>query len=148
MFFSAEHLLNSISIIHYSNFCPITNDPIENFFLLANSHLFSLFPYSYWLGWYGKLVNFISTFAWNYMDVFVMIISIGLSSKFQQLNDNLMKYKNEVRKSHPHPHPHTLTHTRNIHLIIFGVFFFFLLGNAIRVLVPKTYTISQLVWFM
>ncbi|XP_046808424.1 gustatory receptor for sugar taste 64f-like [Lucilia cuprina] len=91
----AEHLLSCISVIHYSNFCPITNDPIENFFRLSNEHIFKIFPYSNWWGWYGKISNFISTFTWNYMDIFVMIISIGLASKFQQLNENLMQYKNK-----------------------------------------------------
>ncbi|KAI8118769.1 Gustatory receptor for sugar taste 64f [Lucilia cuprina] len=90
-----EHLLSCISVIHYSNFCPITNDPIENFFRLSNEHIFKIFPYSNWWGWYGKISNFISTFTWNYMDIFVMIISIGLASKFQQLNENLMQYKNK-----------------------------------------------------
>lgn len=94
--FSVEHLLSLISIIHYSNFCPITDDPIENFFRLANEQIFKVFSYSYWWGWYGKLTNFISTFIWNYMDVFVMIISIGLAAKFEQLNENLMQYKNKV----------------------------------------------------
>lgn len=32
------------------------------------------------------------------MDVFVMIISIGLAAKFEQLNANLMQYKNMVKK--------------------------------------------------
>ncbi|KAM7355981.1 gustatory receptor 64f isoform 3-T3 [Cochliomyia hominivorax] len=90
-----EHLLNCISVIHYSNFCPITDDPIENFFRLSNEHIFKVFHYSSWWGWFGKISNFISTFTWNYMDIFVMIMSIGLAAKFQQLNENLIQFKNK-----------------------------------------------------
>lgn len=52
----------------------------------------------YWplLAMWGKLQNVYSTFIWNYMDVFVMIVSIGLASNFRKLNDNLLKFKGLV----------------------------------------------------
>ncbi|XP_037940356.1 gustatory receptor 5a for trehalose-like [Teleopsis dalmanni] len=90
-----EHLLSTISVIHYSNFCPITTDkdPIKNFFLYFNDHIFFIFSYSHWLAFFGKFINVLLTFSWNYMDVFVMVISIGLASKFKQINDNLLNFK-------------------------------------------------------
>ncbi|XP_067643398.1 gustatory receptor for sugar taste 64f [Eurosta solidaginis] len=88
-----EHLLNIISNIHYSNYCPQTNDPIKDYFLLTNDHLFTVFPYSIYLAIWGKVQNIVCTFIGSYMDVFVMIVSLGLASKFQQLNDNLFKFK-------------------------------------------------------
>lgn len=33
--------------------------------------------------------NFAFTFAWNFMDVFIMAISIGISTRFQQINRRL-----------------------------------------------------------
>ncbi|XP_012159837.1 gustatory receptor for sugar taste 64f [Ceratitis capitata] len=89
----AEHLLNITSHIIYSNSCPQTNDRIRDFFILTNQHLFELFPYSIYLALWGKTQNILCTFIWNYMDVFVMIVSIGLAAKFKQLNDNLYKFK-------------------------------------------------------
>ncbi|XP_028895609.2 gustatory receptor for sugar taste 64f [Zeugodacus cucurbitae] len=88
-----EHLLNILSNIHYANYCPQTEDPIENFFIITNQHLFMIFPYSVPLAIWGKVQNILCTFIWNYMDVFVMIVSIGLAAKFRQLNDNLFKFK-------------------------------------------------------
>ncbi|XP_053955486.1 gustatory receptor for sugar taste 64f-like [Anastrepha ludens] len=88
-----EHLMNIISNIHYSNYCSQTNDPIEDFFLLTNQQLFLVFPYTIYLGIYGKIENILCTFIWNYMDCFVMLISLGLAAKFKQLNDNLFKFK-------------------------------------------------------
>lgn len=35
---------------------------------------------------------------WTYMDVFVMAASVGLSTRFKQINDNLMQHKGEVTK--------------------------------------------------
>lgn len=76
-------------------------DPISNFFYAANGVVFYTFKFSIWLAWLGKLQNILSTFVWNYMDVFVMIISIGLSSKFKQLNANLEKFKGMVSNWKP-----------------------------------------------
>lgn len=64
--------------------------------MIASNELFYVFAYSHWLAWLAKFLNILSTFIWNYMDVFVMIVSIGLSSKFRQLNDNLLKFKGMV----------------------------------------------------
>ncbi|KAM8709834.1 hypothetical protein ACLKA7_016611 [Drosophila subpalustris] len=89
----SEHVLSMISAINYSAFCNTTADPIKNFFLLTNDEIFYVLDYSPFLAAWGKLQNVYSTFIWNYMDVFVMIVSIGLASKFRQLNDNLLKFK-------------------------------------------------------
>lgn len=88
-----------ISAINYSAFCNETDDPIRNFFLLTNDEIFYVLDYSPILAMWGKLQNFYSTFIWNYMDIFVMIVSIGLASKFRQLNDNLLTFKGMVRET-------------------------------------------------
>lgn len=95
---AAEHLLSMVSAINYSIFCNETADPIQNFFLLTNDEIFYVFDYSPILAMWGKLQNFYSTFIWNYMDIFVMVVSIGLASKFRQLNDNLLTFKGMVRE--------------------------------------------------
>ncbi|XP_073836402.1 gustatory receptor for sugar taste 64f-like isoform X1 [Musca autumnalis] len=91
----AEHLLSVTQAIYYAARCGTTSDPVKNFLLITNEHLFYIFPYSYLLGWFGRLLIIISTFIWNYMAVFVMLISIGLTCLFKQINDNLEKFKNK-----------------------------------------------------
>ncbi|XP_030373432.1 gustatory receptor for sugar taste 64f [Scaptodrosophila lebanonensis] len=89
----AEHLLSMISAISYSNYCHRTDDPIRNFLTTINDEIFYVFNYSVPLAMWGKIQNVYSTFIWNYMDIFVMIISVGLAANFRQLNDNLLKFK-------------------------------------------------------
>lgn len=62
--------------------------------------MFRVFPYSGWLGSLFKFVNIVMTFAWSYTDLFVIIISIGLTNKFEQLNDRLRKVKGRRGISH------------------------------------------------
>lgn len=94
---SAEHLFSMISILYYVNNCPARKGhPIESFFISSLSELFAIFEYSAFLAFVGKLVNVLATFAWNFMDLFVMIVAAGISSTFKQLNDDLFKYKGMV----------------------------------------------------
>lgn len=51
-----------------------------------------------WIAIVGKVTNVIATFCWNFMDLFVMIISIGLSSRFKQINKDLQRIKGQVNK--------------------------------------------------
>lgn len=44
--------------------------------------------------WGAVLIEYISittTFVWNYSDVFILLISIGLSTQFELFNDELME---------------------------------------------------------
>ncbi|ALC44534.1 Gr64c, partial [Drosophila busckii] len=89
----AEHLLSMISAINYSFYCNATDDPVRNFFMLTNDHIFYVFNYAAPLAIWAKLQNVYATFIWNYMNIFVMVVSVGLASIFRQLNENLRIFK-------------------------------------------------------
>nr|QKN21301.1 gustatory receptor [Bactrocera dorsalis] len=91
-----EHLLSTISAIHFANYCPSRVDPIESYFMTVVSQIFFVFDYSTWLAWFGKILNVLMTFGWSYMDVFLMIIAIGLSSLFEQVQRSLERVKGQV----------------------------------------------------
>lgn len=54
-----------------------------------------MFNYNPIIAWIGKAQNVLLTFAWNFVDVFLMIMGVGLSSKFKQVNDHLHRHKHE-----------------------------------------------------
>ncbi|XP_070494032.1 gustatory receptor for sugar taste 64a-like [Chironomus tepperi] len=41
-------------------------------------------------------MNMTFTFGWNYMELFVMLISIGLSTRFQQINQRIQKFSGKI----------------------------------------------------
>lgn len=94
--FSVEHVLNLVSILYYGKICLNQKEPIKELFRANLSQLFTFLSYSNWLAVLGKMVNIVATFAWNYMDLFVMMISLGLSSRFKQINEDLQRVKGEV----------------------------------------------------
>lgn len=95
-FFIVEHILNMISIWYYSANCLNQSEPAKELLKANLSQLFQFVEFSYWSAFIGKIVNISATFAWNYMDLFVMVISLGFSSRFKQINDDLHRIKGEV----------------------------------------------------
>ncbi|CAD7003830.1 unnamed protein product [Ceratitis capitata] len=93
-----EHLLSVVSGIHFAIHCSPNSDPIKSFFIAVSPHTFLIFNYSTWLAWCGKLLNVLNTFGWSYMDVFLMIIGLGLSSLFGQVQNSLNRVKGKVVK--------------------------------------------------
>lgn len=72
-------------------------EPFEDYFRMELNQLFVYFEYSPYLAFFGKTLNILSTFMWTFMDLFVMVISIGLSTQFKKINRHLMKHKGQVR---------------------------------------------------
>lgn len=94
---AAEHLLSIISLAFYSVMCTkVKTDPFEDYFKIDLNEMFAYLEYSPLLAISGKTINILSTFLWTYMDLFIMVISVGLSTQFRKINRHLMKYKGQV----------------------------------------------------
>lgn len=94
---SVEHLLSIVSLVFSTNNCPAISDPIEAFFLSHLSQIFTWTDYTPSKAFFGKVFNIMASFLWNYMDLFVILTSVGLASRFKQINDHLLIYKGQVR---------------------------------------------------
>lgn len=49
-----------------------------------------------WNSCCGKIVSIISTVMWNYIDIFIMVIGIGLSMHFKLFNNKLERIREKV----------------------------------------------------
>lgn len=90
-------MLSIISGAYYSHLCdPNQATPIENYFSKELEPLFWFLPFRPETAILGKFVNICTTFMWSYMDLFVMLIGVGLSSRFRQINESLLLKKGQV----------------------------------------------------
>lgn len=96
LFEKVEHLLNVVSAVYYAVECSNNKNGVEKFFKVQLSQLFLLTPYAHWKAFIGKVIGIIATFIWNFMDLFVIIMSVGLSTRFKQINNDLIGFKGEV----------------------------------------------------
>lgn len=91
-----EHMLSIVAAVYYTPNCPNIKDPLKMFFKSNFLYVFYYFEYSEIRGFVVKFINVISTFVWSYIDLFVIIVSIGLSHTFRRINNHLMTHKREV----------------------------------------------------
>lgn len=92
-----EHILSLMTNVHYVRTCRPNEDQISEFFISQLYEIFRVTPYATWKGFLGKFTNIVATFVWNYLNCFVVMVSLGISSRFRQLNREIDRFKGEVR---------------------------------------------------
>lgn len=94
---SVEHLIADGSVLHFVLKCHKEQDPMTE---LAKHNVPHLITYAehvpLWLAICINFINISSTFVWNFLDIFIMIISKGLSTHFKLLNHELQQASFEV----------------------------------------------------
>lgn len=70
---------------------------LEGYFRQAWPQLYFVATYDGgWKAFFMELINYYCNFLWSFMDIFIIAISICLSTRFRQLNDHLEKFKGMV----------------------------------------------------
>ncbi|XP_053986400.1 gustatory receptor for sugar taste 64f-like [Hylaeus volcanicus] len=65
------------------------SDIIGIYFQSQFPQVFSKISYSLWKGIVVDIINILCTFSWNFVDLFLILISIALTDQFRQLNTRL-----------------------------------------------------------
>lgn len=90
-----EHFATIMSSYHFVLKCGKGNDVLADFYKGRLIQLFSITEYALWKALIGECIYFMGAFVWNYMNVFIIMISLGLSSRFKQINDELKRVKRQ-----------------------------------------------------
>lgn len=72
----------------------------STFYYLATTHLaqvYKEFPVKITTVIWAEYMNISLTFAWNFIDLFIIIVSIGIISKFEKINERLEYFRERVR---------------------------------------------------
>lgn len=62
---------------------------LNNYMRRERPHLLDVLPYRWWIFPIFQWTITLLAFSWNYVDFFIIIISLGLTTRFNQLNDRL-----------------------------------------------------------
>lgn len=71
------------------------------FYYLATTHLgliYAELPAKWPTVVWGEYMNVSFTFGWNFIDLFIIIVSMGVASKFKRINERLEYFRERVRK--------------------------------------------------
>lgn len=91
-----EHILSTATQVYMANTCPNVDDKWKAVFRQQCIQLFVFTPYTLPKGVWARYVLSVGTFSWNYMDCFVILVSVGLSQQFKMLNQELRMLKGQV----------------------------------------------------
>lgn len=91
-----EHLLSVTKGISFSRNCSKIANGVEAFYRKSAPQIFNHIEFNTARACVCSFFLITSTFLWNYMDVFIIVISLGLSSKFRQMNQILFEQKRKV----------------------------------------------------
>ncbi|XP_046825826.1 gustatory receptor 5a for trehalose-like isoform X2 [Vespa crabro] len=87
-----EHSLSILKGSFYAMTCAkyrSDSDVIAEYFESQYTQVFSQMSYSLWKAILVEIVNLLSTFSWNFVDLFLILVSMALADQFQQLNSRL-----------------------------------------------------------
>ncbi|XP_050518353.1 gustatory receptor 5a for trehalose-like [Diabrotica virgifera virgifera] len=95
---TVEHYLVTAAVLKSSFAASASiSEGIRYYFQSSYSAAFSLVKYNFWLGCLLEFINVQTTFLWNYIDVFIMLIGEALKFRLQQLNQRIRIYsKTEI----------------------------------------------------
>lgn len=92
---SCEHILAIMSHINYVRTCKPNANQLSAFFI--SNEIFRVTSYALWKGILDKFTNIVATIVWNYLNFFIVMVSLGISSRFRQLNREMDRVKGKVR---------------------------------------------------
>jgi gustatory receptor len=96
MFYLTEHLMFIAMQLEYNyhqlTTCNVTDVPfLQNYMRRLRPHLLDVLPYHWWIFPPFQWTITLMAFCWNYVDYFIVIISLGISTRFNQLNERLLQ---------------------------------------------------------
>lgn len=90
-----EHVLSIIKGYVFSQNCSKINNPLIAYYRKTMPHIFTVFNFNPFLAVIVTILNLIFAIIWNGMDLFVIVMAIGISAKFKHLNEILQKNKDK-----------------------------------------------------
>ncbi|XP_069678711.1 gustatory receptor for sugar taste 64f-like [Periplaneta americana] len=93
-----EHLLAKYTVLSEVAACSRSYaDTIRRYYLQDYQHVFLFVRFSFPVAVLSEIINIFASFYWNFIDLFVAIVSIALSSRFSMLNKHLASASGKLR---------------------------------------------------
>lgn len=73
-------------------------DIVRAFYTTWFEQVFKVTDYALWKALLLQLSNFVATFTWSYVDMFVTLVSMALTQKYLQLYERLLTVRGKVRE--------------------------------------------------
>ncbi|EDW70121.1 gustatory receptor for sugar taste 61a [Drosophila virilis] len=88
LYYASNYYNYRMQIMHCQT--NITDIPFSGYMKREFADIFEMLPYNPIFIFYAFFLNGTFTFIWNFMDMFIILISIGLAERFQQLANRVL----------------------------------------------------------
>lgn len=97
----AEHLCYFSSFLYdryqQAKICDLKIGDIAGYIITSEmKHVFAEVPFNLITAVWFEYMNISFTFGWNFMDLFIILVSVGIAYRFQQLNERLKYFHGRV----------------------------------------------------
>lgn len=93
---AVEHSLSIKRYFYYAENCPKVKDTTKAIFIQHFTELFYFTSYSLPKAIWARFMITVCVFTWSYMDCFVSVVSVGISSGFYRINSQMRVVKGMV----------------------------------------------------
>lgn len=98
--FLVEYVLSNANRMYIASQCSTgTFDLVRRYIMVTHRHVFGVIGYTTFMALFTSIVSVISSFYWSYADMFIMLVSIALASRFRLLNYHLKEVRGKVGNS-------------------------------------------------
>lgn len=85
-----------MNMIEQKRVCKIEQHILELVYKTWRAHIYHVIEFQFWQIPFLEVVNLSLTFTWTYVDVFIMMISIGLRGLFEVFEQRLIRTTEKV----------------------------------------------------
>lgn len=89
--------LTITEMIERKQVCKIKESSVELIYQVWRSHIYHIFNFKIWHIPFLEIINLSLTFTWTYLDVFIMMISIGMHMLFKVYNARIEATTGKVK---------------------------------------------------
>lgn len=82
-------VVSAADMLERKRVCNLSRNIVELIYRSWRSHIYHIIDFQFWQIPFLELVNLSLTFTWTYLDIFIMMISIGLCGLFDLLNQRI-----------------------------------------------------------
>lgn len=96
---TAEHVSSIITKVVDALPCVKSDSSVvEAYFLNSYKHIFSFVPYNVVIAFVVAVLTLIMSGAWNFTDVFIIIMSVAMKERYRDFNRLLKSVNKKARK--------------------------------------------------
>lgn len=89
-------LVSVMDIAKQKRVCNLSENLLEMLYLSWRPHIYHIIDFEFWHIPFLEILNISLTVTWTYLDVFIMMISLGIQDLYEAFNGRMERTEDKV----------------------------------------------------